>query len=302
MNQQDKKTDLTVALLQASIVWEAPQQNRTQYAALLEALAAEVDVAVLPEMFTTGFTMAPHAVAENMQGPTVAWLLEQAKKQHCAIVGSVAIKDGEHYYNRLLFVSPEGDLTTMTNDIRLPLQESEVYSQGTQEGILGAGAENMFAYLLRFAVPCLVTQRIRLRCTAVHRQLAASANTAWDTLLQARAIENMAYCIGVNRVGTDPNGHEYPGHSAVYDALGAALCGPLEEKATALCDVELGFASSVADAVAFLEIATNLSYVNHLVDVPVGTKLNGRWKIQDFFCLYFLIIRHPIVGYRWHPL
>ena len=236
MNQQDKKTDLTVALLQASIVWEAPQQNRTHYAALLEALPAEVDVAVLPEMFTTGFTMAPHAVAENMQGPTVAWLLEQAKKQHCAIVGSVAIKDGEHYYNRLLFVSPEGDLTTYDKRHTFTLAgESEVYAQGTQDGIVEYKGWKIclrICYDLRFPVWS--------RNASNYDVLLYTANWprprihAWDTLLQARAIENMAYCIGVNRVGTDPNGHEYPGHSAVYDALGAALCGPLEEKATAL--------------------------------------------------------------------
>ena len=213
---------LQVALIQTHLVWENPIQNRQLLSKKIETLPETIDVIVLPEMFTTGFTMNASQLAETMQGDTINWMQTIAKQRKVAITGSIIIKENNLFYNRLLFVYPDGKMDTYDKRHTFTLAgEDKVFASGSEKKIIhykGWKLCLMICYDLRFPVWA--------RNVEAYDVLFYVANwpniriQALDTLLKARAIENMAYCIGVNRVGLDGNNHEYSGHSAVYDVLG----------------------------------------------------------------------------------
>ncbi len=213
---------LKVALIQRALAWENPAQNRDAIEKTVHGITKEVDLLVLPEMFTTGFTMQPENVAHSEGVETLSWMREVAANKKTAVMGSIPFFENENYTNRLFFVTPDGNHRHYDKRHTFTLAgEDKVYTKGTQRLIFtykGFHLCPMICYDLRFPVWA--------RNTEAYDVLIYVANwpkpriTAWDTLLKARAIENMAYCIGVNRIGTDENGHEYSGHSAVYDALG----------------------------------------------------------------------------------
>ncbi len=219
------KTDLNIGLIQTHLAWENPVQNRAYLASTFQKLPEEIDIVILPEMFTTGFTMEPEDVAETMMGATVDWMLDWAKKMETAIGGSIIIKEHNLYYNRFLFVTPQGDVTSYDKRHRFMMAgEGEKYTSGNEQVIvdyLGWKLLLQICYDLRFPVFS--------RNVANYDAILYVANWpkarihAWDTLLKARAIENMAYSIGVNRIGLDGNNLEYIGHSAVYNVLGETL-------------------------------------------------------------------------------
>lgn len=216
---------LNIALIQTDLVWENPKQNRLKLTSKIEGLAHKVDVLVLPELFTSGFTMNPQLVAETVQGETVNWLKALSKKCDCAITGSIVIKDGGLFRNRMLFVQPNGEITHYDKRHSFTLAgEDKVYTSGTKKVIVDYKGFKLclqICYDLRFPVFA--------RNTENYDALIYVANwpnkrvEAWRTLLKARAIENMSYVIGVNRVGVDANGFEYSGHSQAHDMLGKTL-------------------------------------------------------------------------------
>jgi len=216
---------LAAALIQSNLVWENPVQNRINFEKKIDAITAKVDLMVLPEMFTSGFTMQPEHVAETMQGDTLNWMKSVAIKKNCAITGSIVIKEGNDFVNRLLFVKPSKKVSFYDKKHSFTLAgEHHVYKAGNDKQILaykGWNIRPLICYDLRFPVWA--------RNNNDYDILIYVANwpkpriNAWDTLLKARAIENMSYCIGVNRVGLDATNHEYPGHSAVYDVLGKTM-------------------------------------------------------------------------------
>lgn len=181
-----------------------------------------MDIIVLPEMFTSGFTMNPSHVAETMQGKTITWLKDLASKKKSAITGSLVIEEEGHYYNRLVFVHPNGTIESYDKRHTFTLAgEHKVYSAGTQKLIVNYKEWNicpLVCYDLRFPVWARNVENYDVLIYVANWPKVRTA--AWDALLKARAIENMSYCIGVNRVGTDGNDHDYSGHSAAYDVLG----------------------------------------------------------------------------------
>ncbi|TXE09617.1 amidohydrolase [Seonamhaeicola algicola] len=219
------QNELNIALIQTDLVWENPEQNRFNFYNQIKAISSSVDVVLLPEMFTTGFTMNAKAVAETMQGKTVNWMANTAKKYQVAIVGSVVITENNNFYNRLIFVEPNGKLHSYNKRHTFTLAgENKVYTKGIKQLIVNYKGWKfcpLVCYDLRFPVWA--------RNIADYDVLLYVANwpekriTAWNTLLKARAIENMSYCIGVNRVGVDGLGIEYSGNSAVYDVLGTKI-------------------------------------------------------------------------------
>ena len=221
-----EQNTLHVAIIQADLVWENPNQNRENFTKKIEEITQDVDLIVLPEMFTSGFTMTPEHIAETEEGETIIWMKKMAFQKQAAIVGSVAIKDNNHYYNRLFFVHPNGLVDTYDKKHTFTLAgEDKVYKRGNSKVIVnykGFKIQPLICYDLRFPVWSRIAKED-------YNVLIYVANWpkirvhAWNTLLQARAIENMSYCIGVNRVGLDANNYEYSGHSAVYDALGKKL-------------------------------------------------------------------------------
>ena len=216
------KEKLSITIVQSHLHWENPIANRAQFTEIIDKLKGPTDVLVLPEMFTTGFTMNAVSLAETMDGPTVLWMQQMATTYNLAVTGSVIISENGHYYNRLFFVFPNGDYTTYDKRHTFTLAgEHKTYTAGDDRIMVlykGWKLCPLICYDLRFPVWA--------RNTVDYDVLLYTANwpnkriAAWDALLKARAIENMSYCIGVNRVGLDGNGHEYTGHSAVYDVLG----------------------------------------------------------------------------------
>ncbi len=219
------KQNLKIAIIQSELVWENPKQNRQIFTQKINSISSAVDLIILPEMFTTGFTMNAAKIAEKMDGETINWLKKLAKEKNVAICGSLIIKESDNYFNRLVFVHPTGVINTYNKRHTFTLAgEDKVYSAGNKKLIVdykGWRICPMICYDLRFPVWA--------RNTNDYGLLIYVANwpkpriTAWNTLLKARAIENMSYTIGVNRIGSDTNGHQYTGNSVVYDALGEEI-------------------------------------------------------------------------------
>jgi omega-amidase len=221
---------MKIALIQTTLIWENPNENRSLIQFKINAISQYVDLIVLPEMFTSGFTMNPKNVAETMQGETISWLKEVAKTKNCAITGSLVIEENENYFNRLVFVFPDGEIQHYDKRHLFTLAgEDKVYTSGTEKLIVeykGFKICPLICYDLRFPVFS--------RNVEDYDVLIYVANwpklrvNAWDILLKARAVENMSYVIGVNRIGTDYNNHEYVGHSQVVDFLGNYIVEPYE--------------------------------------------------------------------------
>jgi predicted amidohydrolase len=213
---------LTIALIQSQLHWEAPQQNRTMFEEKIDSVSNDVDVIVLPEMFTSGFTMNPGNLDTSEGIKTVEWMQNQAKKKDAAIVGSMVFQEDDKFFNRLWFVQPDGNLSTYDKKHTFTLAgEDKVYTAGNKKVLVDFRGFKMcplICYDLRFPVWARNVENYDVLIYVANWPKPRIG--AWDTLLKARAIENMAYTIGVNRIGQDNLGHEYSGHSAVYDALG----------------------------------------------------------------------------------
>ncbi len=229
---------LKLALVQTSLVWEDPNKNLKNIENRINDIKETVDIIILPEMFSTGFTMNPSKVSETMEGNTVNWMKKQSKIKNAAICGSVVIKVDEKSYNRFLFVKPEGTIEYYDKRHTFTLAgEHEVYERGKEKLILKYKDWKicpLVCYDLRFPVWARNTEDYDLLLYVANWP--KPRINAWDALLKARAIENMAYCVGVNRVGKDENGHEYSGHSAVYDVLGDRI-GYSETEETILVEI-----------------------------------------------------------------
>jgi omega-amidase len=217
-----KETILNVALVQTSLIWENPKENRNRLSKKIASLSKKVDVIILPEMFTTGFTMTPQNV-DNAEGQkTVDWMLREAKSFGAAMVGSIPFFENGNFTNRLFFVEPNGAISKYDKRHTFTLAgEDQIYTAGKNHLIVdykGFRINPMICYDLRFPVWARNTQDYDVLIYVANWP--KPRITAWDTLLKARAIENMSYCIGVNRCGNDEAGYQYSGHSAVYDCLG----------------------------------------------------------------------------------
>lgn len=223
---------MKVALIQSSLSWENPTDNRNHFEEKINALTEKVDLIVLPEMFSTGFTMNPELVFETMQGETVLWLESLAKAKKTAITGSLAIKENGNFYNRLLFVFPSGEMQVYDKRHLFTLAgEDKVYTSGNQKLIvdyLGWKICPLICYDLRFPVFARNTEDYDLLLYVANWP--KSRIQAWDILLKARSVENLCYTIGVNRVGLDNNNLEYDGHSQGVGFLGNYILEPQENE------------------------------------------------------------------------
>lgn len=213
---------LKIAFIQSDLVWENPKQNRDNFKEKIEAITAAVDIILLPEMFTTGFTMNAKELAETMQDKSVLWMQKMAELKNSVLVGSLIIKEDNKYYNRLLFVYPDGKIDSYDKRHTFTLAgEHKVYTAGKSKTIIefkGWKICPLVCYDLRFPVWSRNVEDFDVLIYVANWP--KPRIPAWDTLLKARAIENMCYCIGVNRVGVDKLENEYCGHSATYDVLG----------------------------------------------------------------------------------
>jgi predicted amidohydrolase len=246
---------MKIALIQTSLAWENPTENRSHLAQKITGFMEDVDLIVLPEMFASGFTMNPKAVAETMRGETVSWLQHLAKAKNCAITGSLIIEEDGRYYNRLVFVFPNGDIKTY--------DKRHLFTLAGEDKFYTAGTEKLIVEYRGFKICPLVCYDLRFpvfsRNVEAYDILIYVANwpkpriNAWDILLKARAVENMCYTIGVNRIGTDNNNLEYVGHSQAVDFLGNYLLEPQEADGVFIVEIDKEKILETRSKLAFLE-------------------------------------------------
>lgn len=216
--------DLNVTLVQQPLAWQDASANRARFATLLAPLAGRTDLVVLPEMFTTGFSMQAADLAEDMGGPTVEWLRSTAARLGAVVAGS-AIVDDHGYRNRLLWARPDGTLAAYDKRHLFRMaREHEHYAAGEHRVVVelhGWRVLPLVCYDLRF--PVWSRNRGDYDLALYVANWPSARRHAWSTLLRARAIENLAYVVGVNRVGPDGAGVEYSGDSVALDPLGESL-------------------------------------------------------------------------------
>jgi len=219
--------DLALTLIQADLFWENPKANREQFENIIGALKQPTDVIILPEMFATGFSMQPQKLGESMQGTTVQWMRRMAEQVQAVVVGSAIIHEKGFYFNRLLWMQPDGSFEQYDKRHLFRMAgEHEIYAAGDKRRIVeikGWKVLPLICYDLRFPV-------WSRNCNNEYDLILYIANwperriAQWDILLKARAVENQSYVAAVNRVGNDGKGIRHPGHSAVIDYIGRTVC------------------------------------------------------------------------------
>jgi predicted amidohydrolase len=215
--------NLKVTIIQPDIIWENPRENLINCSKII-ASARKTDLVILPEMFTTGFSMESEKLKETMEGTSVQWMKETATDKNIAIIGSLIIEEKGKIFNRIVCAFPDGSVFSYDKRHLFAMgQEHLHYSSGQQKLIIeykGWKICPLICYDLRFPVWSRNTENYDLLIYVANWPAARSH--VWKSLLVARAIENQSYCIGVNRSGIDGYGIRYSGDSAIIDARGAA--------------------------------------------------------------------------------
>lgn len=247
---------LHVVGIQADLFWENSEKNITYFESEIKKLSNEIDLVILPEMFTSGFTMKAENVAEEMGGKSVSWMKKMAKEHQIAIVGSLVIKENNQFYNRLLFVHPSGTTDFYNKRHSFTLAgEHKVYTSGAEKTIVnykGWRICPLICYDLRFPVWARNTEEYDLLIFVANWPV--TRIKAWDTLLKARAIENMSYTIGVNRVGNDFNDYQYSGNSIIVDFLGNEMARlPENNKGTIYSILNKSEQDTIREKLGFLK-------------------------------------------------
>jgi predicted amidohydrolase len=221
---------LRVTLVQQPLVWQDPAANRERFEALLAPLTGKTDLVVLPETFTTGFSMDVQRLAEPPDGPTSQWLARQARQLDAVVTGSVITVEGSAYFNRLLWAAPGAPLRHYDKRHLFRMgREHEHFTPGRNAWSVewrGLRVCPLVCYDLRFPVFSRRRPELEYDVLIYVANWPAARAYAWTQLLRARAIENQAFVFGVNRVGPDGAGVEHTGDSAAIDFLGAPLAEP----------------------------------------------------------------------------
>jgi len=218
---------LKITIIQSDLHWESIEKNLHMFTQKINAVSEKTDLIVLPEMFTTGFSMAPERLAENKNGKTIAWMKEQAAKKGCVITGSIIYEEDKKYYNRLVWMRPDGSYSVYDKRHLFSMaNEDKHYTAGNKkiiEEINGWKICPLICYDLRFPV---WSRNIKKNIYDVLIYVAnwpERRSHPWKTLLLARAIENQCYVVGLNRVGNDGNEIYHSGDSAVINFRGEII-------------------------------------------------------------------------------
>ncbi|GAB3795775.1 amidohydrolase [Spirosoma humi] len=223
---------MNVTFLQTTLYWHDPVANMAMLEERIFTLAEPTDLIVLPEMFTTGFTMDAQAVAEPMNLTTFRWMKQMAAQTGAVVTGSYVVKENGRFFNRLVWMQPDGQFDTY--------DKRHLFRMAGEDTIYTAGTRRIVKEWKGWRICPLVCYDLRFPVWSRHAAADDSKNfdydlllyvanwpsarrNAWNALLQARAIENLSYVVGVNRVGEDGNHHLYSGDSAVIDFKGDVL-------------------------------------------------------------------------------
>jgi predicted amidohydrolase len=233
---------LSVTILQTALHWHQADENRRMFDDAIDAVPGATDLVVLPEMFTTGFSMDAPRLAESMDGETIRWMRRKAATVDAAICGSLIIEEGGEFYNRFVCLDSDGTLHAYDKRHLFRLaNEQHHYCPGQERitfNLKGFRLCPLVCYDLRF--PVWSRNRDDYDVLIYVANWPSRRHHAWETLLRARAIENLCYVVGVNRVGTDGNDLPYAGGSVVVDYLGQDMAN-LDDRpgaATATLDLE----------------------------------------------------------------
>ena len=223
-------SSLTLTIIQTDLSWENKAANLQRLKEKIEAMDERTEIVVLPEMFSTGFTMVPELFAETMEGETIAWMKERAENNKIIITGSLIIEEDGQYFNRLIWMLPNGEMGHY--------DKRHLFGYGDEDKHYTAGNKRLIASVKGWRINLQVCYDLRFPVWS--RQQSTSAESeydlliyvanwperrshAWKTLLCARAIENQCFVAGVNRVGKDNKNVYYSGNSLVIDPLGQVL-------------------------------------------------------------------------------
>lgn len=248
-------SDLRIAVLQANLVWEDSAANLQHLTDLIDKYQPACDLLVLPEMFSTGFSMRPHLFATEETGREVLWMQAQAAKWNCQLAGSLMMKTAAGYVNRLLVVSTEGIVARYDKKHLFSMAgENELYQQGNARvihQINGWRINLQICYDLRF--PVWARNRGDYDVLLYVANWPSKRVYAWQQLLVARAIENQCYVVGVNRVGDDGKGVPHNGGSRLVDPMGEVLAEVIEQEALLTSIFSKNYLSEIREKLPFLQ-------------------------------------------------
>ena len=222
--------DLKVSIIQTKLLWEDPAGNLDLLEGKIEAIQVPTDIVVLPEMFSTGFSMNASALSQSMDGSSVQWMARMAARKNAVITGSLIIKENGHYFNRLIWMQPDG--------VSFFYNKRHLFRLGEENNHYTAGDQRLIVHWKGWKICPLICYDLRFPVWSRNRfingvhdfdMLIYVANWpekrswAWKSLLVARAIENQAFVVGVNRIGVDGNEINHSGDSGVIDYLGERI-------------------------------------------------------------------------------
>ena len=252
---------LKTLLVQARLGWKDPARNLEHLEKMLASAQPDFDLVVLPETFTTGFLGDSDLPDEGMDGPAVRWMAQRATDYDCAVAGSLVIFEGGHRYNRLVFMSPEGLVAYY--------DKRHLFAYGGENARYTAGAERVILEYLGWRINLQVCYDLRFPAWCRNRDdydlMLLVANWPsrrvrhWSALLEARAIENQSWVIGLNRVGKDGNGIDYPGASVVHDPHGTRVADLGDTECCRLVEMDLAEVDRVRSQFPFLADADRFS-------------------------------------------
>ena len=271
---------LNITTIQTNLYWEDKKANLQMLEEKINSIAEKMEIIVLPEMFSTGFSMKPELLAETMEGETVQWMKRVAAEKKIILTGSVIIKEGGNYYNRLIWMLPNGQHGIYDKrHLFAYAGEDDHYSAGTKRLIASAKGWKinlLVCYDLRFPVWARQTSAPnpsppveRGETTPEYDVLIYVANWperrihAWTTLLQARAIENQCYVVGVNRVGKDGNDIYYSGESMIIDPMGEVLYTKKDEEDIFTMSLDMTHLQTVREKLPFLKDADEFKIITN---------------------------------------
>jgi omega-amidase len=266
-------SSLTITTIQTNLHWEDKVANLNMLEEKINGIKEKTEIVVLPEMFSTGFSMRPEQLAETMEGESLQWMKRIAAEKKIILTGSLIIEDGQtgavapRYYNRLIWMLPNGQYGIYDKRHRFAYAgENEQFTAGSKRliaSVKGWKINLLICYDLRFPVWARQTSS----AAPEYDLLIYVANWpdrrvhAWKTLLQARAIENQCYVVGVNRVGNDGHNIHYSGESMIVDAMGEVLYTKKEEEDIFTMTLDKDHLNSVREKLPFWKDADHFKIV-----------------------------------------
>ncbi|MBK8367004.1 MAG: amidohydrolase [Bacteroidetes bacterium] len=219
--------DLRITTIQTNLYWEDIDQNLVHFEEKVNAINEQTDIIVLPEMFTTGFTMNPKVLAESHGDKGLQWMQRKSKEKNCVLVGSISVKDGEKFYNRLYWVMPDESYQSYDKRHLFQMGKEDVhYTAGSKKFVVeykGWKICPLICYDLRFPVWSRNTKENTYDVLVYVANWPEVRSYPWKQLLIARAIENQAYVVGVNRIGQDGNAITHSGDSCILNPRGEII-------------------------------------------------------------------------------